>query len=150
MNALIVAGDDRTTAQVIDRYLQSRPALADAIAAAGACIVVFGTRWCEPGQFFVAMQDALDRAEAALPANARPLFVGSCVAGDLVATGMFRLVEGGPTRVACRQLRVRRGALVGYIAYGEGGLSFFDGRGRCSGNRPTDDVVSEALRAIAK
>jgi hypothetical protein len=137
------------TSSLVAQYLDARPTVAAALHAARARVVTvdlpFEVR-DQPERFFSDVAQALDRAEAALAADDRPLFVAFTDLPTVVRTGAFELRHHTARASPFVVMQPRRGPFLGYVAIAEGGLAFFDGAGRMRGNSPSEEVVLKALR----
>jgi hypothetical protein len=141
MEELIVDRTRGMAASLILTYLDQHPAVVEALRRTGVRVVAFEP---ERGSFFESMQRALDEAEASAPS--RSLFIALTDVAQIVQTGAFELARR--PEVPMVKLRSRRGAFLGYIAIGEGGVVFFDADGKESAPRP--EGVIAACERIGK
>lgn len=143
---LIVAGAKPLPASLVRRYFGSNPDIAASVRAERARVVIFepapDERW-DPRTFFVAMQRALDAAEAALAPDERPIYLAWTTVVEIAETDAFDIRDA--PRSPYVRLVTRRGPFLGYLAVGEGGLAYFDAEGH-HGGRPTREEVLVALR----
>jgi len=148
-SADVIAGDPTTfTAQFVARYLDETPTVVAALRAARARVAAFEVPrevFLHPPQFFTYVQQALDRAEAAIGAHDRPLYVAFTDLPTIADTGAFSFRRTAEPS-AFVPMNPRRGPFLGYVALAEGGLAFFDDKGQRRGQSPREEDVLEALR----
>jgi len=138
MDPLILDMGSHVAPSVVRRYyLDVHPRLAEALAQADARIVTFRPEFGAE-DLLAATQDALHAAIEAVPRDILPLLVADVGLPDLLAacrpfTGM---------RLTVPALACPRGAFLGYLAFGEGSVSFF----RADGERGAP--VPEAILAL--
>ena len=101
------------------RWLEEHPAVGRTLRERNVRVVVVEPKH---GALFPNTQAAIDTAE--VPDDVRAMFVALTNLSAIVETGAFELRNQG------QSLMKMRGAFVGYIAIGEGGVVFFDERGR--------------------
>lgn len=101
------------------RWLEERPGVGRKLRERNVRVVIVEPKH---GALFPNTQAAIDAAE--IPADVRAMFVALTTVPTVVETGAFELRNQGQPLVKMR------GAFVGYIAIGEGGVVFFDERGR--------------------
>lgn len=145
---VIVGGATTFTAQVVAQYLDAHPAVVAALRAARARVATFEVPPEVSGhkqQFFTYVQQALDRAEAAIGAHDRPLYVAFTNLLTIANTGAFSFRRTAEPS-AFVPMHPRRGPFLGYVALAEGGLAFFDDKGQMHGQSPREEDVLEALR----
>jgi hypothetical protein len=112
---------------LIRGYLDAHPSLAVALAAAGARIVTFEPAFAAD-DLFAALRDALDAAARSVPRDTSPLLVAVVGLTDLIAACDGRGSAG--TQLTVPAIACPRGAFLGYIALGEGGVVFYGADGR--------------------
>ena len=131
-------------------YLRREPEVAAILREANAFVVLFapadGPR-LDSSEFFAAMQRALLAAEAALPDGARGVYLALTSMPEIVRTEAFELTRPGGAVMPFVNLECRRGGFLGFLAFGEGGVAFFDAAGRWQGTRPPPNLVVSAVRA---
>lgn len=121
MDPLILDIGTHVAPSVVRRYyLDVQPRVAEALAQAGARIVTFRPRFGAE-DLLPATQDALHAALAAVPRDILPLLVAVVGLPDLLAAAR----PYTPQRLTVPALACPRGAFLGYLAFGEGSVSFF-------------------------
>ena len=105
--------------QFVTRWLEQHPEVADQLRERNVRVVIVEPKY---GALFSNTQAAIDAVE--LPEGARALFVALTDVTTVVETGAFELRNRG------QQLVKMRAKFLGYIAIGEGGVVFFDERGK--------------------
>jgi hypothetical protein len=144
----VIVGDTTTfTAQVTARYLDAHPAVVAALRTARARVAPFEVPevYGHEQRFFTYVQQALDRAEAAIGAHDRPVYVAFTNLPTIAETGAFSFRRTAEPS-AFVPMHSRRGPFLGYVALAEGGLAFFDDKGQMRGQSPREQDVLEALR----
>jgi hypothetical protein len=119
MNDLVIGGDGRIGmgCDIVTEWLRQHPDVAAKLRERNVRVVVVEPK-NDHGQLFENTQAAID--EAIVPDGAQALFVAVTYMRAILDTGAF---EFGPRG---RPLVKMRGRFVGYIAFGEGGVAFFD------------------------
>lgn len=146
---VINLGNAYATSMVCE-YLRREPQVASAIRDAHAFVVLFAPlngRPLAPSEFFESLQRALLATDASIPDGGRAVYIALTSMPEIVRTEAFELTRPGRPVMPFVHLEGRRGRFLGYLAFGEGGVAFFDGAGQWKGTRPPPELVIDALRS---
>ena len=150
MDERVIGVGDKLAARWVQEYVDSTPAVVEALRAANAVAVVFAPdeRARSGGdEFFGVVQTALRATEAEVAAGERALFIAVVYGRDARESGAFDIC-GDERTGACPPLVSARGLFLGYILLGEGGALFADDRGDTRGGYPEADYVLGRIRAL--
>ncbi len=127
-------------------YLSDRPEVVEALRRTRARVMIFDCReFWNHDRFFVDVQRILDEVEATI--DGTTVYVACVPLTVLVATRAFEW--GARDRIGFVDVASRRGVFLGYLAFGEGGVLFFNAKGKqVPGRAPATEDVVAALNGI--
>ena len=134
----------------VQTFLDEKLSLSAMLEDTGVPVVIFEAavddRHTHPEKFF----DAMQRALTSVQSHGRAIYVSRVTVGEIVGAGR-KLVKGTPTKTfdgLFPPLHTAQGVFAGYLAFGEGGLAFFDPTGKNWGVNPPSQLFTDAISAM--